>query len=277
MHEARRQARAAAEQRRVLSAGSGHKLGGAPVRRGQDIRKVIADAALRRAVVTKGCASGTTSREREHEIIQRTDKNGFRTKAEEDDANEEAIMIAYIDLVQEDEKNKYGKDYVAPSKENPAGSQGARGLGASKLPTGQEPASSNSRRIPSNTKPKSLPILPNPINLAASDRHSGDTWTCEICTLINPSNHLCCGACDVERPSPPSSPSRRPLPPSTQSRPPTLRDSNTPKALKSLISLDKTMKQQPKKPLGWLCHACGNFMEEQWWTCANCGVMKQTS
>src|SRR5438094_562187 len=53
--EARRIARAAAEKRRTLGAGSGQRLGGAPVRVGQDIRKVIADAAERRTRVTKGC------------------------------------------------------------------------------------------------------------------------------------------------------------------------------------------------------------------------------
>lgn len=275
MHEARRRARAAAEQRKVLSASSGQRLGGAPVRRGQDIRKIIADAASRRAVVTKGCASGT-SKERERELMHGTDKNGFRTKAEEDDANEEAIMIAYIDLIQEDEKEKYGKDYVPPSKENPAGSQGARKPGVENPSIRQKPGSYIPPLIPSSSKPKSKSILPEYIDLAAPDSGFGETWTCNVCTLINPSDHLCCGACDAERPSPPSSPAHRPLPSSTQSRPPTLGNSTSKKAVRSLINLDQTMKQQPKKPLGWLC-ICGNFMEEQWWTCANCGVMKQTS
>ena len=45
--EAQRLARAAAEKRRVLQAGSGQRLGGAPIRPGQDVRRVIADAAER--------------------------------------------------------------------------------------------------------------------------------------------------------------------------------------------------------------------------------------
>lgn len=52
--EARRVARAAAERRRTLAAGSGQRLGGAPVLRGTDMRRVIADAAQRRIDVTKG-------------------------------------------------------------------------------------------------------------------------------------------------------------------------------------------------------------------------------
>jgi len=282
MHEARRRARAGAEQRKILSAGSGQKLGGAPVRRGQDIRKVIADAATRRITVTRGCASGS-SKEREREIMRGTDRNGCRTKAEEDDANEEAIMLAYIDLVQEDEKERYGEDYVPPSKENPAGSQGARSskatqeLAATKPQPNSEPKASRHPPVPSSTRPRANKTSAEPIDLDPPIIYDDDTWTCEVCTLINLSNHLCCGACDVERPSRPTSPTPRNVTPSTQNRPSTLRDSNAKKAVRSLISLDETTKQQPKKPVGWLCRRCGNFMEEQWWTCANCGLMKQSS
>ena len=110
MHEARRLARVNAEKRRTLTAGSGQKLGGAPVRRGVDIRSVIADAAASRAAITKGCASGVNA-EREREIDKETNRNGFRTKADEDDANEEAIMIAYIYLF----KKKKEKSTVTPT------------------------------------------------------------------------------------------------------------------------------------------------------------------
>ena len=293
MHEARRLARVNAEKRRALTAGSGQKLGGAPVRRGVDIRSVIADAAARRATIIKGCASGVSA-EREREIDKETNKNGFRTKAEEDDANEEAIMIAYIDLVQEEEKEKYGDSYVPPSKENPAGSQGR----LNKIKTELGTRSNRAPPVPASTKP-----APPPANIAGSsygnrafspyDQPSStnqqgrpsDSWTCEICTLVNPYNYLCCDACTTERPSqpPPPPPPADPLGSkfqkvgSTQAMPSSIRDSNSKKAVKSLMSLDATTSRLPQKPIGWSCQTCGNFMESEWWTCARCGTMKQSS
>lgn len=56
LDEARRRARAAAEQRKALAKNSGKRLGGAPVLRGTDMRKLRADAAQRRIEVTNGCA-----------------------------------------------------------------------------------------------------------------------------------------------------------------------------------------------------------------------------
>ncbi|CAF9937570.1 hypothetical protein IMSHALPRED_000462 [Imshaugia aleurites] len=286
MHEARRLARVNAEKRRTLTAGSGQKLGGAPVRRGVDIRNVIADAAARRATITKGCASGVDA-EREKEIDKETNKNGFRTKADEDDADEEAIMIAYIDLVQEEEREKYGDAYIPPSNANPAGSQG--GFNAIK----PEPGTRSNRAppVPASTKPK--PSTPNtsalghgqspfsprtPPPTAKPAAPSSDTWTCDICTLVNPFNYLCCDACSTERPSPPLTPvAKLQNVASTQARPSSIRDSNSKKAVNSLMSLDATMSRLPEKPIGWTCHACGNFMESEWWTCARCGSMKQSS
>lgn len=282
MHEARRLARVNAEKRRTLTAGSGQKLGGAPLRRGVDIRNVIADAAARRATIMKGCASGVDA-EREKEIDKETNKKGFRTKADEDDADEEAIMIAYIDLVQEEERDKYGDAYIPPSKENPAGSQGT----FNKIKSEPGIRSNHAPPIPASTKPPfpttdtpatTLPPNPQPPTTQKRQAPSLDSWTCEICTLVNPSNYLCCDACTTERPSPPPSPAPKPQKfASTQAKPPSIRDNNAQKAVKSLISLDATTSQLPPKPIGWSCHNCGNFMESEWWTCARCGSMKQSS
>lgn len=279
MQEARRRARAAAEKRKILTAGSGQKLGGAPVRRGQDIRKVIADAAERRTRVTKGCSGSGISKDRERELVQETNKSGFLTKAEEDDANEEAMIIAYIDLVQEEEKEKWGDAYIPPSNENPAGSQG--GPSQIKSEPGTRPEASTSRyygqRPPviAATKPWPPTVVPAPSKPPPSQN---DTWTCDICTLVNLSTYLCCDACGTEPPSPP--PQRRPnlsTTPSTQARSSSIRDSNARKAVKSLMSLDATTSKQPQQPMGWLCHTCGNFMENEWWTCGRCGTMKLSS
>lgn len=284
MQEARRRARAAAEKRKALTAGSGQKLGGTPIRRGQDVRKIIADAATRRATVTKGCASGANA-EREKAIIQETNKNGFRTKAEEDDANEEAIMLAFIDLVQEEEKEKYGADYMPPTKENPWGSQGRPIPIESEKGTSSSGSKSKSVKpkppIPASTKPPPPTLLPSRPNPPLPPRPREDTWTCDICTLINPSTYLDCDACGTEKPSPPPSPvpapSKKASHPSTRASSSSIRDSNSKKALKSLMSLDATTSQKPKKPLGWLCHSCGTYMESEWWTCAQCGTMKLNS
>ena len=250
MHEARRQARAAAEKRRTLTAGSGQKLGGAPARSGQDIRRVIADAAARRTAVTKGCGSGT---ERERGIVEETTRNGFRTKAEEEDANEEAIMQVYIDLIQEEEKEKYGDAYIPPSKENPAGSQSTSTTAPPPIPNGTKPRAVVDLTSSSPTGSPSL--------LAEKD-----SWSCLICTLSNPFTYLYCDACATERPSrsqPRSAPgSERKI---------------ASKSVNSLLSLGNSVASQKPRPLGWLCHHCGTFMESEWWTCSSCGTMKLTS
>jgi len=105
IQEMRRQARAAAEQRKVRTQGSGQKLGGALIPWGMDIRQVIADAAQSRMAITKGCAS---ERQDAVAIGEEASQNGFRTKAEEDDANDRAIAQALWELVQEQEARKAG-------------------------------------------------------------------------------------------------------------------------------------------------------------------------
>lgn len=289
-HEAQRRARAAAEKRRTLTAGSGQKLGGAPVGRGQDIRKVIADAATQRLNAAKGCASGT---ERGRGIVEETTKNGTRTKADEENADEEAMTLAYIDLIQEEEKEKYGDSYVPASKENPAGSQGglAGKSTAHTVPNDAPP-------IPRSTKP----APPSPIvDLTSNPPKSNDgSWPCEICTLVNPDTYLCCDACGTERtfasPPPPPPPPQRPSHPSTGTASATSSKNSTPQnhrsrdqrfmsdnsqknkksnSIQTLIALEQAAQAQAQdQPLGWLCHQCGNFTESEWWTCARCGVRK---
>ena len=284
MQEARRCARAAAERRKALSVGSGQKVGGTTVSRGQDIRKVIADAATRRATVTKGCASGT---DRGRGVAEETTKSGFRTKAQEDDANEEAIMLAFIDLVREEEKEKYGDSYVAPSKENPAGSQGtikSEGSQSSTIPSPprssvlQKPALTEAlkarRSILPNQAPPSQTQESSPVDLTITDDSPArGSWVCDICTLWNPTNYLVCDACGTERPESAFRPQPPPRKFIDQTQPKKLRKPPS-KALETLLSLQANEKP---KPLGWVCHRCGTFMESEWWTCASCGGMKQSS
>ena len=294
MHEARRKARAAAEKRKVLTANSGQKLGGAPVMRGTDIRRVIADAAQRRITVTKGCASGTDQGRKIARDVEEN-RNGFRTKAEEDDANERAIMQAYIDMIQEEEREKYGKDYTPPSEDNPAGPRA----------TLSPPPSANLTYSPlANTTSASAtdeasrqPI----IDLIDSegepdDPADPDTWVCEICTLVNPIQFLSCDACTTERPSStangaPTATAHAPIQPhpsKTSNKPPSAtrrRPNDDPRILRprqtlsqSLAAMDaQAARKVQDRPMGWQCHVCDNWMETQWWTCARCGTMKQAS
>lgn len=291
--EARRRARAAAEKRKVLTQGSGQRLGGAPVMRGTDMRSVIANAASRRATVMRGCASGTKESKG---IMDQASKNGFRTKAEEDDANEQAIIQAYIELLQEEEKEKWGDSYIPPSQENPAGNaydsqESSKDVreGASIPPRRSSPA--NSRAISRLVSESSAKARPNSqptkrsthnqphtdltqadssIELPRSSTPARTTWACPICTLENPLNYLCCEACTTERPesiTPEISLSESPRGPLRAKPPDNARR----------LGISKSSSNPSSKPLGWVCHQCGTFMESQWWTCSSCGTMKLSS
>ncbi|KAI9843408.1 MAG: hypothetical protein M1837_006434 [Sclerophora amabilis] len=300
MDEARRQARASAERRRARNAGSGQRLGGMPVQRGADMRQVIADATQRRLTVTKGCGSGTKNSKA---IVDQATKSGFRTQAEEDDANERAIMQAYIELVQEEEKEKWGDAYVAPSQQNPTGSaykgestsssppssssstkpaQGSNPTSSKPQPSVPHPParrpetpSSSSRNSSNIIKPQDLPSKHPPRQLPTPTHSAVTSWTCPICTLENPLNYLCCDACTTERPldlslgpssSPSSSPEPQPEPTQQQTR---SKPRQEPLSAKSPSTASTSA--------DWICHRCGTYMEAQWWTCSRCSTMKLRS
>lgn len=106
-HEMRRLARASAEKRKTqgtLGQGSGQRLGGTPLHaQGRDIRQVIVEQATRRNTIDRGCASG---RKDAGKLSQQASHNTFRTKAEEDDANNRAIAQALYELMEEEERQK---------------------------------------------------------------------------------------------------------------------------------------------------------------------------
>lgn len=263
-HEARRLAREAAEKRRRNSsrAGSGQRLGGAAPGLGQDIRKVIADAAERRNRTLRGCGTDKLDESQARSIAETATRNGFRTQAEEDEANEAAIAQAMWELVQEDEQAKYGSSYIPPSAENPAGNGGGSLLSSTER---------TNRTVPGPT---------------SSVQHHNDRselpdekiWECEVCTLHNPSTFLCCDACGVERPEKVS------LKQAASGR------SRSPKEAKERVTIDLTQsptrrqteqppqrEAEPQAPPIWYCRFCGTEMERQWWTCSTCGKMKDNS
>jgi len=285
--EAKRIASAAAEKRRVLSAGSGQRLGGAPVRAGTDIRQVILAAIDRRNTVLKGCGSDKKNDKEIKDLADQATQNGFKTKAEEDEANDRAISQALWDLVQEDERNERGDSYIPPTPANPTGNGGSD-------PSPQKPiklnseniAASSSNRRPSTgvtrpgpsrpisrlvgeasgltkkpkTEPKSRPIkkesdtfIPSP-PMRAPDPAPSSTptgWTCPICTLHNPIDYLACDACTIERPE-------------------EITRKLAEDARKKAAALQKATQT-------WRCHQCSTIMEDKWWTCSSCGTMKASS
>jgi DNA-dependent metalloprotease WSS1 len=288
--EARRIARAAAEKRRTLYAGSGQKLGGRPVAAGTDIRKVIVDAIERRNTVLKGCGSGNKDETEIKDIADAATKNGFKTKAEEDEANDRAIAQALWDLVQENEKEEYGESYIPPTASNPTGNGGGKfepeQQAVKKEPPSKQPAPVRTKAPPirqhpdrpvsrlvseqSTKRPRTIPKksdtyassststpAPKPAAVAAPDPPSPEPylegWTCPVCTLHNPISFLACDACTSERPV---------------------------EITKQIAAADRK-KITTTKPPGiqetWNCSRCSTIMENKWWTCSTCGKMKDRS
>ncbi|KAM5377338.1 hypothetical protein ACJZ2D_005019 [Fusarium nematophilum] len=192
--EARRLAREAAEKRRVrpLGTGAGKRLGGAAPRPGEDIRRVIADAAERRNQTLKGCGTDQLSESQIRNIADTATRNGFRTQADEDAANDAAIAQALWELVQEDEQAKYGSSYIPPTADNPTGNGGG-----AVMPTGGGPSTSGTR--PAFGSEREDQAVKGRGDDSALTEPRG--WTCNTCTLHNPAKFLCCDACGMERPA----------------------------------------------------------------------------
>jgi len=297
LHEAKRRARAAAEKRRTLTAGSGQKLGGSGIMRGQNPRAVIAAAAEKRMKIERGCASNTeTGRKVAREEAIKKEK--VTTTQAEHDEDEEAILQAYIDMIQEEEREQLGDSYIPPSEANPAGMRGMTsppGIRSSMVPPvsphslieqqrqieqnlqrnrDNAPETSTSAKAPPRER---KPQPPPPRKLSPIEADLPETWTCEICTLVNPLQFLTCDACTTERPETYAKAARASVSSSHNSR------REIPNALKprlkvaeSLAKLDKQAEYKKSQPIGWGCR-CGNWMEQQWWTCSACGRMKASS
>ncbi|TVY18388.1 DNA-dependent metalloprotease WSS1 [Lachnellula arida] len=296
MTEARRVARAAAERRRTLTAGSGQKLGGRPVLAGTDIRKVIVDAIERRSTVLKGCGSGEARDEKEiKDIADQATQNGFSTKAEEDAANDRAISQAMWELVQEDQKKEYGDDYIASTAENPAGN-GAGQIGPSKPPKA-EPFSSTSQQKSSSSKtgkaessasasqPKAGPSRQPPKHVSRLVTESIPKKPKSVTKPVTKSvtksvpsvpapdpdpvlSGWTCNACTLHNPL-----NYLSCDACTTERPPEVTQK---------IADAERKKVTTTQPIGlktstWTCRKCTTVMEEKWWTCSTCFTMKASS
>ncbi|KAF4470766.1 WSS1 involved in sister chromatid separation and segregation [Fusarium albosuccineum] len=278
--EARRLAREAAEKRRVRpgGTGSGKRLGGAAPRPGEDIRRVIADAAERRNTTLKGCGTDKLSESQIRNIADTAIKNGFRTQAEEDEANDAAIAQALWELVQEDELAKYGSSYIPPTADNPTGNGGG-----AVMPDRGGPSSSAPRRSSGNEL-EDRAGRGRGSNAGAREPRG---WTCDTCTLHNPASFLCCDACGMERSArvTQTMENRRSMSPKAARQPAVVdltesppRDRQQgPTASRARRQTATVTEMTSSAPQTWQCSFCGTDMEKKWWTCSTCGKMKDSS
>ncbi|KAL7808469.1 WLM domain-containing protein [Trichoderma aethiopicum] len=298
LREVQRLARSAAEKRKAheqLTRGSGRRLGGGdvsrPPRPGRNLRQAAAAAAEKRNKALQGCATDKLSDNEIRAIADTASRNGFRTQAEEDEANDLAIAQALWELAQEDEMaNLGGGSYMNPSPaEKVMKGTGNTGVSFDGKPGGGGSSSNSSSSTRGNTT-DSRRAAP------ASPPDGERFWICSICTLHNPPTFLCCGACGVERseetlhaPVTPRQPGPRPAvidltssPPRTKTNPRETRRTATAQPTAAAASAPGQAKAPgqapaPAPPPTWRCEYCATEMERQWWTCSTCGQMKFNS
>lgn len=241
LQEARRLARAEAEkrqQRAKLAKGSGQRLGGAAAAPGRGsvllapggrdgMRSAMADAATRRAQTLRGCGNEGREETEIRAIEATATRNGFRTQADEDAANEAAIAQALWELGQEEERQRYGNYYVQPTPDHPEGSGGRAGV-PPRPPFPPPPPVQRQQQPQHHPRPRPVSVLVSgpapplptrPTSMVSASRGSPYArrpvpataatappalpprrgWSCGVCTLYNPAAYLCCDACGTEK------------------------------------------------------------------------------
>ncbi|TGJ88358.1 hypothetical protein E0Z10_g484 [Xylaria hypoxylon] len=261
MNEARRLARVAAEKRRTLSSGSGQRLGGATPRPGQDIRNVIGEAVERRNRTLRGCANDNQTQDEIVEIANTATRNGFKTQADEDAANDAAIAQALWEIVQEEEMARKGASYVPPNTASNTN-------GDNTTLKGRDHGSAAAAQ--SSTARHSL----------QGDKKARNTWTCGVCTLNNEPSYLCCGACGAERTETSTTKQRTTI--DLTGLDGTYTNGRAQSSSTSVTSKAKESRQAASQPAAstspfWTCHFCGRVRESQWWSCDLCGTIKLSS
>jgi hypothetical protein len=299
LDEMRRQARIAAERRKatINLNGGGRRLGGQPTARGVDMRKVIADAAKRRNSITEGCASGSAQAPN---LINQQAREGFRTKAEETDANDLAIAQALQELMEEEEMLKL-EELCAPNGggglawdpvnglqfDNDPSSQ-TSGLGASPSSSREPPPDSRrrplSRLVIENTnnraksksttsvRPLSRPVAAEEVNLRNKNLPSSPPLESPPQpTVPTNSDEWACPQCTLHNPLEFLSCEAcgleqppQPIPPN-QRYGPTNHPASLPKPPPAADMRGKgvTPFEPAKGRIGWNCLNCGTFMDNQ--------------
>jgi len=256
-----------------------------------------------------GCASNSQNAEA---IGDEASQNGFRTEAEEKDANDRAISQALWELVQEEEARKAG---VANWKDEGLQWNPSTGLKPALLPPaldegqeeGKSKAGQNSDGLQSpppkrHSRPASIergsstasPSPPPKTKRLKPDAHhdpivvdlttspspppAPTTWSCETCTLVNPIKSPTCNACESDRPK-----SRSDSHPIKVKDEPARKPNRSDKLLLprrsgALISAAEAEARAQLKPkAGWVCTRCDNWSEAMFWSCGQCGNIKERS
>ena len=273
MDEARRKARAAAEKRKTLNAGSGQRLGGSEIRprNAQEARDRILAAVDRRKVIEKGCGVGTN--EDQIEATTRPDnRNTVTTQAPNVNLDEETMMKAFIELIQEEERKQHGDSYVPATQDNPSGLRTTE----APLPISPNLLRAQQASLESElTKAKVAPAQPTTSSRATPTpppQTQPSTWPCPACTFINTTELSYCEVCEGPRPAEP------------KAEKPEKAMKETPAALaprlKSEDAWARIKAQEDAKNAGkaavWECR-CGQFNEQMWWSCQACGSVKTSS
>jgi hypothetical protein len=270
-YEMRRLAKASAEKRKTqstLSSGSGRRLGGAPLTHGQDVREVIAGQTLLRNTINRGCASGTKNADK---LAEQSANLTFKTKAEEDDANDRAISQAIFELMEEEEAVKLkGTFEDAPTKGGLAwsedhglydpGSERPRSRDGRRAPTEDEQlewAMAESLRASNSDLESGLPpeSLISPISPFTSKKGEANTNDGHAHALLSPVSPM---GSDQSSLKPKLSSRAQPdLPPASAS------------VDLPITSVDIS---EPFNPDQWTCQVCSLINPLLFLTCDACGV-----
>ena len=311
LDEMRRQARISAEKRKATTNANagGHRLGGHQVSRGVDMRRVIADAATRRNSITEGCASGSSEAGR---LSNQQAQTGFRTKADENDANDLAIAQALQDLMEEEEMIKL-EELCAPNGGGGLAWDPVNGLqfdndppsrNTTPKPVPSRSASSTagsgrplSRLVTDNQtrRPTSFPSSRRPSSRLISQDEEAVRNKMLPPSLPQPSPKSLAVPADPDKWACPQCTLHNPLdylsceacgleqPPQPIPQNQRYGSSHHPASLPkpppaaSMRGAGATPFEPAKGRIGWNCLNCGTFMENQWWTCSLCGTMKVES
>ncbi|KAI5847092.1 WLM domain-containing protein [Morchella snyderi] len=150
--------------------------------------------ALARIRAPKACGGETEGKDRGRleEDAERAIRGGFRTQAEADEADEAAILRAAIELImigeRQEEEERRRAWQLEKERERLQGGHPAVNNIKKEAPALVPVSAAGSRHAPIFLEP---PTWPQNQNRA--------TWTCGVCTLINPVSLQNCDACGIQR------------------------------------------------------------------------------
>lgn len=198
-----------------ITGAAGRRLGGVmPTLTPEMRRAAAAEAAERRKRALVGCGAETLDEGQIRDMGDAARRNGFRTQAEEDRANDVAIARAVAELMGEQPGLP-----LAPRSLPPATAHASSGSSSSLL---SRAGASTRSRTPTRTAPAAKSRLVTMMEQASrtsavngnhSHSHGGSGsrssdrakssvltggWVCSVCTLYNPREFLCCDACGSE-------------------------------------------------------------------------------